>query len=63
MNTRHWLLPGWNPGLAPPQIQQRGFGLVQIVDSEVRMELLWHVLTRPLRRLAVINPLEADEHC
>ena len=47
------------PGRA--QFQEEGIGLIEVVDREVKVELLWHALTRPTRCLVAVNALEADE--
>jgi hypothetical protein len=47
-------------GLGGAQLQHQRLGLVEVVDREVEVELLWHALVGPARRPVAIDPLEAD---
>ena len=40
------------------EFQRQLLHRIQVVSTEIQMELLWHVLTRPLRSPVSINPLE-----
>jgi hypothetical protein len=43
------------------QSQYQGLDLVQVVGREVEVELLWHALPWPARRLVAVGSLEADD--
>src|SRR5262245_65193760 len=42
------------------EFQRQLFHRVEVVSAEIQVELLWHVLTRPLRSPVSVNPLESQ---
>src|SRR5215217_2140079 len=42
------------------EFQRQLFHRIEVVSAEVQVELLWHVLTRPLRSPISANPLESQ---
>src|SRR3954470_6042857 len=42
------------------EFQRQRFHRIEVVSAEIQMELLGHVLTRPLRSPVSVNPLESE---
>src|ERR1043165_5005228 len=42
------------------EFQGQLFHRIEVVSAEIQVELLWHVLTRPLRSPVSVNPLESQ---
>jgi hypothetical protein len=42
------------------EFQRQLFHRIEVVSAEIQMELLWHVLTWPLRSPVSVNPLESQ---
>jgi hypothetical protein len=47
--------------LGRAKFQDQGFGLVEVVDREVEVELLWRALAGPAGCLVAVDSLETDE--
>src|SRR3954462_2996120 len=42
------------------EFQRQLFHRIEVVSAEIQVELLWHVLTRPLRSPVSVNSLESQ---
>ena len=44
------------------EFQRQLFHRIEVVSAEIQVELLWHVLTRPLWSPVSVDPLESQMH-
>ena len=53
-------VPGLMVRFGRTEFQRQLFHRIEVVSAEIQVELLWHVLTRPLRSPVSVNPLESQ---